>query len=95
MGNPGRGEEIAIHTVVDGLITDTTWDIEGVTGNGNVIDRIDANDYVSWIEANRSELTADAELFRENPGDPIRELVMTPDTVEIHRQLIGEWLAER
>jgi hypothetical protein len=93
--NPGRGEEIAIHTVVDGLITDTTWDIEGVTGNISVIDRIEANEYAAWVEANRTEFTADAELFQTTAGDPITALVMTPDTVGIHRQLIAEWVAQR
>ena len=78
---------------VDGLITDTTWDIDGVTGNGNVIDRIDANEYAKWVEANRSEFTVDVELFRSTAGDPIVELLMTPETVEIHRQLIAEWRA--
>jgi hypothetical protein len=94
--NPGRGEEVAIHTVVEGLITDTTWDMSGVTGgNASVIDRMDANEYANWAQVNRSELIGDAELFRSDSGDPIVALVMTPDTVEIHRQLIAEWVAQR
>ena len=92
--NRGRGEEVAIHTVSDGLITDTTWDISGVSSD-SVIDRPAVAQYEAWVNANRSEFTEDAQLFRLTPGDPLIALVMSPDTVEIHRQLIAEWVAQR
>lgn len=56
---------------------------------GNGTDTLAEAEYRMWVRDNRPELMAD--LFDSvNQG-----LNYTPDTIDVHRELVAEWQAQR
>ena len=96
LGNAQYGASFHIHTIVDGLIVNTTVDVTARNPGGGfaphqvVFDYEAGAEYEAWVRVNRAEFNEDGALFRLT-GD----LVISPDTVERHRELIAEWIAQR
>jgi hypothetical protein len=81
-----------IFTVVDGRITQHALDLsaeDSFSPVGFVVPPLPV-EYEDWVRANRPELNPDGALF-----EFLGKLLITPDTVEVHRQLIAEWVAQR
>ena len=68
-------------SVSDGLVTSIVID---VVGNG--VDALAANQYRLWVVENRPDVKD--QLF-----NAFNERILTPDTVDLHRELATEWLA--
>ena len=77
---------VRTYTVTDGLIVNQS------IGTAPCFPHADGprREYHDWVRANHAEVNADDALF-ETWGRPL----ITPDTVEMHRQLIAEWRAQR
>lgn len=81
-----------IFTVVDGRITQHILDLsdeDSFSPVGFVVPPLPV-EYEDWVRENRAELNPDGALF-----EFLGKLLITPDTVEVHRQLIAEWVAQR
>jgi hypothetical protein len=70
-------------TMRDGLISNILIDLKG-----NGVDALAYSQFRLWVKETRPEV-AD-QLF-----DPAGERILTPDTVELQRELATEWLAEQ
>lgn len=68
-------------SVSDGLVTAIVIDL---VGNG--VDALAVNQYRLWVGENRPDVKD--QLFNS-----FNERILTPDTVELHRELATEWLA--
>lgn len=90
-GNPFGTPEVTgkVHTltVVDGLITSWLFEEEIRVVPGASAAQFE---YEDWVLANHPEMLEKYELF-EFPS----RLVVNEATIEIHRQLIAEWKAQR
>ncbi|MBT8202662.1 MAG: hypothetical protein HKN74_10330 [Acidimicrobiia bacterium] len=75
------------YTVVDGRIAELTY--EWVDDSG-FFTRDRKIEYQDWVRANRGELNVDDGLFPH-----LGSLLVTPETAEVHRELIAEWKAQR
>lgn len=75
-----------IFTVVDGRITHQEYNTADVVVFSNTLAEQLA--YLSYVEANRPDLAT--VLF-----EGLASLIITPDTIDTHRQLIEEWKAQR
>ena len=77
-----------VYTVEDGLITGLVEQVRGIENTHFDPDLV--AEYQDWVRANRPGRNPDDVLF-----DRLAEMSITPDTAEVHRQLIAEWQTQR
>jgi len=81
--NPGHSAAWTF-TIADGLISSIVIDL---VGDGT--DHVAVAQYRLWVRDTQPELLS--ELF-----DPVNQTMMfTPDTIEVHRELVAEWVSQR
>jgi len=71
-------------TIADGLIDSIVIDVVGQGTDSSAL-----RNYGSWVQQNRPELAGD--LVNEFTG----AWKLNPDTIDMHRELVAEWQAQR